>query len=805
MSIVLPPELVFAARALRRSRGFTVVAATSLALAIGANTTIFSVARQLLFERLDVPNAADLRLFMSTDASFSYPIYEQLRAQNQVLGDLVAFHSTAVNATIGDNAERVLADEVSGNYYAVLGVQPQIGRAIRPADDTAGGEPVVVISDEFWEREFARSPAALGQSIRLNDVPVTIVGVSPRGFTGAASTLPWQTPAVIVPLAKATLVTPSSDGRNWLVDPAARGIVVMARAKPGVSDRAAQAALDTQFATIVRATLPVHAGDAVPRLTLGDGSRGLFAQRQVFAKPITVLMIFLGLVLLLACANIATLMLARGARRRREMSVRLALGAGRARILRQMLIESLLLAAIGGASGLALAYVGRGAIARFTPRFDWQVFGFTALVSIATGLLFGLAPALAAMRAEIVEGVKGRALVGKSVVGFQIALATLLVIGAGLFIRSLAGLTAVNPGFRTDHLLLAQIVLPQNRYPAGANVAFHQRMEQAIANIPGVASVSGAEAPYLSGEHLQTNVLPQGEAIDADRDQTEPYNAVGVRFFDTLGIPMVAGRGFRVDDTATSPKVAVINQRLAAARFPNQNPIGKRISVGMHAGYGDVLTAGPIEIVGVCADTLYSDLHGAPPAQLFMPYVQQTQVRRLTYQIRTLTKPEAIVPPLRKILHAADPALPLVNVRTQQDQIDSDLADERLLVSMTSAFGLLALVLASVGIYGVTAYSVAQRTREIGIRMALGAIPRQILTMVLREASSLSAAAIALGVGASFLVARFVKSMLFGIAPSDPATLWGTAVLLMIVVLGASWIPARRAARVQPMEALRRE
>jgi predicted permease len=317
--------------------------------------------------------------------------------------------------------------------------------------------------------------------------------------------------------------------------------------------------------------------------------------------------------------------------------------------------------------------------------------------------------------------------------------------------------------------------------------------------------VSAAEVPYLSGDHLQTSVLAEGEAVDAGTDQSEPYNAVGIRFFETLGIPIVAGRAFDVDDTATSPKVAVINRRLAAARFPNQNPIGKRVSVGAYAGYGDVLTTDQIEIVGVCGDTRYSDLHEAPLPQLFLPYVQQSQVRRLTYQIRTQTKPEAIVPALRRVVHAADPALPLVNVQTQQDQIDSDLADERLLVSLTSAFGLLALVLASVGIYGVMAYSVAHRTKGIGIRMALGAIPRQILAMVLREASSLSAVAIALGVGASLLVTRFVKSMLFGIAPSDPATVWGAAVLLLIVGVGASWIPARRAASVQPMEALRRD
>jgi predicted permease len=798
-------DLVFAARVLRKSPGFTLVATISLALAIGANTTIFSIAKQLLFERLPIPDARSLRLLTATDASFSYPVYEELRAQNRVLGDLLAFHSTAANATAGDSAERVTLHEVSGNYYEVLGVRPQLGRGIRPLDDTPASETVAVISDGFWNREFARSPAVLGQSMKLNDVPVTIVGVNPEGFTGAASTLSAETPDVIVALAKATLVTPASNRRDWLANPAGRAVVIMGRTKPGVDGRAAQAALDAQFSTIVRAIVPLHAGDVIPKLTLRDGSRGLFAQRETFATPIAVLIIFLGLVLVLACANIATLMLARGAGRQREISVRLALGAGRTRILRQMLVESLLLAAIGGAAGLLLAYLGRNAIAAYTPHFDWPVFGFTAFISIVTGVLFGFAPALAALHTPIAAGVKRRGVAGRSIVGFQIALAALLVISAGLFIRSLFGLTAVNPGFRTDHLLLAQIVLPQNRYPAGANVAFHQRMEETIAGIPGVSSVAGAEAPYLSGEHLETRLLAQGDVPDPNVDRTEPYNAVGTRFFETLGIPIVAGRGFTAGDTAASPKVAVINHRLAVARFPNRNPVGQRISVHVYAGYGDVLTGEQIEIVGVCADTLYGNLHEAPPPQLFVPFVQQTQVRRLTYQIRTRTDPEAIVPALRRALHAADPALPLVGVRTQEDQIDADLTDERLLVSLTSGFGLLALLLASVGIYGLMAYSVAQRTREIGIRMALGAIPHQILTMVLRESFSLSAAAIAAGVAASIVVTRFVKSLLFGIAPSDPVVVWGATALLMFVAIAASWLPARRAATIQPTEALRRE
>lgn len=841
-------DVRYAARVLLKSRGFTVAAAISLALAIGANTTIFSVARQLLYERLAVPEAASLRLLTWTgnrdrvavhggyqydslpgglisSADFSYPVYQQLRAQNGVLGDLLIFHVTGMNATVGEDAERVAVHEVSGNYYSVLGVQPQLGRGISPADDIPASRPVVVISDGFWSREFARSPAVLGRWIRLNDVPTMIVGVNPRSFTSAEGPLPAYSPEVTVALAMQPILTPTSDGSRPLADPEEwGGLSILGRAKAGVSDRAAQAALETQLSAIVRATMPVRAGEEIPRLVLRDGSRGLFGQRQTFATPMTALMMFVGLVLLLACANIANLMLARGARRQREMSVRLALGAGRARILRQMLVESLLLATIGGAGGLALGYWGRTAIPRLTENawelatfpvhFDWPVFAFTAAVTVLTGVLFGLAPALAATRADVTHGLKEggrtatrgrRGFAGKAVAGFQIALSTLLVIGAGLFVRSLAGLDAVNPGFRTDHLLLAQIVLPQNRYPAGANVAFHQRLEQAIAAIPGVESASAGEYSYLSNDLSGLEFLPEGEASDPNRRQTEAYNAVGIHFLETLGIPMIAGRAFGSQDTATSPKVGIINQSLAKARFPNQNPIGRRFFAGLYGGYGDKLTSDPIEIVGVCGDTLHRDLDEPPPAQFFLPYVQQTSIRRLTYEIRTRMKPETIVPALRRVVHAADPELPLVHVRTQQQQIDEDLEEERIFVTLTFGFGLLALVLASVGVFGVMAYSVAQRTNEIGIRLALGAIPRQVLAMVLREAWWLSAAGVAAGVGGSFLLSRLVKSMLYGIAPYDPATLAGAALLLLAVALGASWIPARRAARVQPMEALRRD
>ena len=841
-------DVRYAARVLLKSRGFSVVAATSLALAIGANTTIFSVSKQLLYERLAVPQPANLRLLTWTgtrdhvavhggyhqeslpggfigSSDFSYPVYQELRAQNRVLEDLLIFHTTAMNATVGEDARRVLAHEVSGNYYSVLRVQPQVGRPIEPSDDTPASQPVAVISDEFWSQEFARSPAVLGRWIRLNDIPVMIVGVNPQSFTGAESTLPAETPAVTVALAKGPILTPTSDGSKPLANPSDwGGLNILGRTKAGVTDSAAQAALNTQLSAIVRATMPVRAGEEIPKLVLRDGSRGLFGQKQIFAAPLSLLMMFVGLVLLLACANIANLMLARGAHRQQEMSVRLALGAGQARILRQLLVESLLLAFAGGAAGLAIAYWGRTAISRLTQnvwdlgaapvQFDWQVFAFTAAVTVLTGVMFGLAPALAATRADVTHGLKEggrtsararRGFAGKAVAAFQIGLSTLLVIGAGLFVRSLAGLNAVDPGFRTGNLLLAQIVLPQNRYPAGANVAFHQRLEQAIAAIPGVESVSAGEYPYLSHDVSSLDFAPAGEASDPGVHRTEVYNAVGIHFFDTLGIPLLSGRAFGAMDTATSPKVGIINQTLARTRFPNQNPIGRRFSIGVNGGYGDILTSQPIEIVGVCADTLQTDLNGQPPPQFFIPYTQQASMRRLTYEIRTRTKPESIIPALRRVVHAADPALPLVHVRTQREQIDSDLEQARLFVTLTSSFGVLALILASVGIYGVMAYSVAQRTNEIGIRLALGAVPRQVLALILREASWLAVAGVVAGIASSLLLSRLVKSMLYGIAPYDAATLWGAVLLLLTVALGASWIPARRAARVQPMEALRRD
>ena len=845
----LRADVRYGLRVLCKSPGFTAIAATSLALAIGANTTIFSVAKQLLYERLDVPQAENLRLLSWTgtedhvavhhihgdynplpggllaSSAFSYPGYQQLKSQSRVLGDLIAFKSTFMNATIARQAQRVQAEMVSGNYFPVLGVRAQLGRLIQPSDDAQPGSgAVVVISDSLWERDFNRSPAAIGESIKVNDAPLTIVGVTFKGFTGAKNV--QQSPDLFIPLTMQPVVQLSSGGGSLLNKPEQWWVNIMGRAQPGVPDAAAQSMLDGELSAIVRATMPVRAGEDVPRLRVRDGSRGLFEQGQAYAQPMAVLLTLVGFVLLLACANVANLMLARGAQREREMSVRLALGAGRARVLRQLLVESLMLAALGGAGGLLLGYLGRNIIPKMTQNawdsdhfqvhFDWKVFAFTAAVTLLTGLLFGLAPALAATRAEVIHSLKEttqtasrrrKGTGGKALVGFQIALSTLLVIGAGLFLRTLAGLNAVQVGFRTDHLLLSEIDPPANRYPAGRDIELHQRLEQALAAVPGVDSVAPAMDSYLSDDSSDTDFLPEGESYDKGKRQEENYNVVGNRFFETLGIPIIAGRAFGAQDTPTSPRVGVINQSLARLRFPGQNPIGKRFAIDAHDsdGHPGKLAADWIEIVGIAGDTRYRNLRDLPPPQFFLPYVQQSQVGGMDYEIHTRMAPAAIAPLLRGVVQQVDPDLPIVYVRTQEEQIQSDLQQERLFVTLTSGFGLLALTLACVGIYGIMAYSVANRRNEIGIRMALGAQPGQVRGMILRESSWLTGAGILVGVIGALGLTRLVKSMLYGIQPWDPLTLCCGVLLLMVVAMAASWIPARRAARVQPMEALRHE
>ena len=833
----LRADLRYGARVLRKSPGFTAIAATSLALAIGANTMIFSLAKSVLYDRLHVQHAEQLRMLSwiadkrnavsslwgdfypdpngggMLGSVFSYPVYQQLRAHNTVLEDLFAYKEDSMNATMNGNARRVNVDLVSGNFFAELGTRPQLGRTVQASDDaTPGAGAVAVISEGVWEREFGRSPSVLGQTITVNQVPLTIIGVNPRGFTGAKNA--HDSPDLFVPLSMQPVVDPKGKNESLLNDNGRWWLNVVGRVRPGIASAQAEAALNVELAAATRATITVKPDQTTPRLLLADGSRGINYAARTFRRPVTVLMTMTGFVLLLACANIANLLLARGAKRQREMSVRLALGAGRGRVMRQLLTESLMLAGMGGAGGLLVGYLGRNLIPRlmstgwettFEVPMDWGVFAFAAAVTVLTGLIFGMAPAWLAARAEVSSSLKESAqtttrrrkgLGGKAIVAFQIALSTLLVVGAGLFLRTLFALNAIDVGFRTDHLILFEVSPPVHRYGPGKDVALHQRLEQGFAALPGVEGVAPSWTAYIADNMSNDDFKPEDET--GDHHDAEYVNAVSNSFFQTMRIPILAGRGFGAQDTVSSQKVAVINQALAKKRFPNMNAVGKRFVTGDDK---PVL----VQIVGICADTHYATLRDEPPPQFFMPYVQQPEVGGMTYAIRSQTDVATLVPALRRVVQQIDRDLPMVDVRTQRQQIDENMQTERMFAALTTGFGVLALALACVGIYGIMAYTVANRRNEIGIRMALGAQPGQVRGMILRESTWLALVGIAAGVGGALGLTRLVKSMLYGIQPYDPTTILGGVLILLAVALAAGWIPARRAARVQPMEALRHE
>jgi predicted permease len=838
-------DLRLGVRLLLKSPAFTAVSLISLALALGANTTVFSAAKFVLYRQLGVAHPEQLRLVQwrgdqhvsvhmmwgesGSDGSghtvspeFSYPVYELLRGGNQSMQDLFAFKQDQMNATVRGNAQRLPVEMVTGNYFAQLGVGPQLGRQIQLADETTDANgAVAVISDSLWAREFGRSPSAVGQSIKVNDVLLTIIGVNPRGFTGAQSAL--SSPHVFVPITLQPRLRPigaisnSTQGRGLLSDNDLWWVEVMGRLKPGISEERASVELDTLLAAAVRATSKLQPGDTLPRMNLVPGARGLHGSDWMFRQPLHLLMGMAGLVLLLACVNIANLLLARGAQRQREMSVRLAIGAGRARLMRQGLTESLLLAALGGAGGLVLGYFGRNVApalldngwrgSEMNVPFDWKVFLFAAAVTMLTGFLFGLAPAWIASRSEVSTSLKRSAhtatrrrqnLGGKAIVAVQVALSAVLLVGAGLFLRTLFTLNETRVGFNPDHLLLVDVNLPQARYPAERDVQLFARVEQQFASIHGVEQVSPMQEPYLAGIMSNMGFLPEGEKSEHGKNQAEFINVVGTDFFKTLEIPILAGRGFGPQDTATSQKVAVINQTLARTRFPGVSPFGKRFRVESN---GDDW----IQIVGICGDTHYDQLKGDPPGQFLIPYVQHKDVRGMTFVLRTRMSPADLAHPLRRLMAREDPDVPLVNIRTQRQQIDDMIHQERSFAYLTSGFGVLAVMLACVGIYGVMACAVAQRTNEIGIRMAMGALPKQVRAMVLRESAWMTAAGLAAGVGVSLAAAQLVRSMLYGVQSYDPATMAGAALVLAAVALLSTWIPAQRAAKIQPMDALRHE
>ncbi|MEO8504409.1 MAG: ABC transporter permease [Acidobacteriota bacterium] len=832
-------DLRYGARVLRQNPAFTAVAVLSLALGIGANTAIYTLAREILFKPLAVPHPEQLRIFSWAQSKqghvgplwgnfdrakngetlgtpFPYPLFLEMRKSNRAFENMTAFHDLyRLTANIDGTAEALDATLVAGNFYSTLWCRVIAGRALGPDDDTLSATPVGVISDAYWAERFARSAAALGKTIRVNGVAVTIVGVNGPEFHGPKA---GGSPQILLPLSLQPRVSPMGDDGSLLADNHFWWVVVLGRLKPGIGDAAAQAALEQSFRSALQATLPGKKAEDLPRFVLGDGRRGLDLS-GAFEQPILVLLALAGIVLLVACANLANLLLARSAARQREMSVRLAMGAGRWRILRQVMTEALLLATLGGAAGLLAGYAGRNAIPSLFDdawtahamdvRPDARVFLFALALTLVTGILFGIAPAWRATRGDVQSGLKenartspgrSRARLGKSLVAVQVALCAVLLVGAGLFLRTLSNLRHLDLGLSIEHLVLFQLDPPQARFAGRQRVELFQRIEDRLAEVPGVQLATLSSEALLAHSMDNSCFRPTGRVAGSPAENSTWVNHVGEKFFDAYAIRLLSGRGFEAGDRADAPRVGVVNQKLARKFFPEGAALGKTITECDRDA-----TASPILVVGVSADAKYSDLREDVPPTLYLPYRQAEELGAVTFEVKTAATVASVAPGLRDAVRAVDSDLPLLDVRTQNQQVEAILSQERVFATLATGFGILALVLAGIGIYGVMAYTVSSRTNEIGIRLALGARAQEVLSMVLRETSVFAIAGIAAGLIAAFALTRMVTSMLYGLQATDPLTYLGAAFILFAIALVSGLIPARRAAHVDTMQALRHE
>jgi len=845
---LLLQDIRHALRGLGRAPGFAAVVVATLALGIGANTAIFSVLDQVVLRRLPVPAAERLvqldgpgpfRGQTELDRAFSYPMFRDLQAGADGVATLIARGPVSVTLRAGDESERVVAETVSGNTFAALGASPAAGRLLTDADDvTPGGHPVLVLGHGYWQRRFRGDAGVVGRAVVVNATPMTVVGVAPAGFTGVLAN---EQPAFYVPLTMKQQMQPTA---SPVTDRRFRWLHVVAVLQPGVTPDAARAALDVRYHQINAGELVseprfAEASElfktrfAAKTLVLHDASRGLSQVRGALGTPVLVLMGMVGLVLLIACANVANLMLARATGRQREMSVRVALGASRARLVRQTLVESGLVAALGGALGALLAVWlgdallgvlpldGTGVTLATTP--DLRVAAFTLAASAATALLFGLAPALRGSAVDVSRALKEEATAAgggvqharlrRSLVVAQVALSTLLVAGAGLFTRSLANLEALGPGFDTAHVVTFSIDPSLSGRPQGAIRQLFLDLEGEFARLPGVRSVSLSDVAVLTGNASQRTVRVPGYEPQQGEDMNPWTLVVGPAFFDTLGVPLVAGRAFTARDVAGAPPVAIVNETFARYYFGAENPLGRR--------FGFTSQDDPVrmEIVGVVKDTRYSQVRPgeadgdglrAPtngvPRVVYTPYQQADTVNEMTFYLRTTAAAAPGLPALaRAAVARVDRGLPIFRMSTLATTVARSLSVEHMLALLSLLFGGLATALASVGLYGVMSYMVARRTREIGIRIALGAARGDVLGMVLREVGVLTGLGIALGLPGAYIVGRAAQAQLFGLSPLDPASLAGATALLAGVGVVAGYLPARRAASTEPLLALRTE
>ncbi|HTS67368.1 MAG TPA: ABC transporter permease [Terriglobia bacterium] len=825
-------DLKFGLRMLAKNPGFTAVAIVTLALGIGANTAIFSLINSALLKTLPVADPDRLVTVGSTsDDAFPYPAFKQLQDRNQVFSGVVAFRSFEdFDFEVDGHAGLAKAQVVSGNYYSVLGVGAILGRTIAPDDDrVAGGGPVAVISYDYWIRRFDRDPTVVGKKIALNGSPFTIVGVTPPDFSGLAPGNPYE---VAIPINMVAQVRPewavagtpysvlSAPFRNWLY--------LMARLKPGVTQEQALANADPIYRQSMREAAEGMSGLSVDsartreiyrgfRMHLEPGGRGTAALRQQFSKPLLILMAVVGLLLLITCANVAGLMLARAGARHREIAVRIALGAGRWRLVRQLITESVLLALGGAALGMFLAFWATGVLlaavshssspVSLNVQPDARVLAFTIFVSLCTAILFGLAPAvrvtqprLAGLQesSRVVGDARHRSGLGKALVVSQVTLSLVLLVGAGLLVRTLEKLKDFNPGFNAEHVLLVSVNPSMVGYKEAQATGLYQRLVAGIGALPGVRVASFSDFSPLAVRYSYT--LPTVEGYTPRPGESTPVmlNVIGPDYFRVLQTPVLLGREFTEADAAGAPRVGIINQAMAHYYFGDANPIGRRFSVPGWRGDSSWL-----EIVGVIQDAKYHNLRQPAPPQAYIPFLQAPESGSTTLEVRAAIDPAGLATAVRRVILQADSRLPIFDVKTLTEQVEESLVQDRLVASLSGLFGLLALLLAAIGLYGLMAHTVSRRTNEIGVRMALGARREQILGMMMGEALALAILGAAIGIPIALGATRLIRSELYGLGPGDPLTVLGTTVLMLSVAGLAGYLPARRATKVDPMVALR--
>jgi len=864
-------DLRYGGRILLKNPAFTLIVALSLALGIGANTVVFSLLDAVLLKTLPVEQPERLVLFrwlagdrtinfggetdvdsgrdqatgLRTGTNFSTPAFEHFRAHNQSLSEIFAFVVLRqVNLNVDGQAEVVEGQVVSGNYFAGLGAPALLGRTLIIADDRADAEPVVVISYRYWQRRFSGDPAAVGKVVYLSNTAFTIVGVTPPEFYGALDISRY--PDVSVPLALLPQVQPyirnlPGNGYWWLN--------IMGRLKLGESSQQAQAELNLLLKQHVAGIQEAATNQLdAPQLVLASGSQGLIAARRNFSQPLKLLMIIVGLVLAVACLNVANLLLARAATRRKEIAVRQTAGASRLRLIRQLLTESLLLSSLGGVLGFVFAYWGKDALLALHPlgittlpdiNLDLRVLGYTAIITVLTGILFGLAPALRTTKVDLISTLKdgaghtgySRSRLSKGLVVAQVAMSLLLLIGAGLFIRTLRNLTKIDFGFNRENLLLFNVHPGTIGYRGVRLANLYPQLLERIEALPGVRSATASDNSMLRGSSSSTFCVP-GYTPKPGENMMLPRVSVATNFFETMELPILQGRGLTEEDNlplinamaileryGENPpgdfviprRVAVINQAMARKYFPDVNPVGRRFSFSSECADG-----GRVEIVGITRDAtrlneeskrVVRGLQEEISPTAYLPYVMPSFQAPIlmTFAVRTTGDPAMMTTAIRKAVQAVEPRLPIYAVKTQEQQITEIISQSRMFAALSSFFGLLALVLVAIGLYGVMSYTVARRTHEIGVRMALGAERSDVFRLVMRENIWLSLAGMIIGVSASFAATRLISNQLFGLEPHDPLTITLVTLLLIAVMTLAGYLPARRAARVDPLIALRYE